>query len=175
MNSASTMSDEQNVLTPIKLDAFVLNDPVCEGGPLEAKIAPITQSNYTFLRLDTSLPPVVDNFYYGQDAMTETPMYATAVQASYSVIDWNSKADADILPPYYIDPLADTVRGTSLAPERYEGLANGQVAVFGAIVGSFSAVHAYSGILPVKQLTLPDWTWQGPIEKISGFSMRALC
>lgn len=48
------MSDDQNVLIPIKLDAFVLNDPVSEGGPLEAKIAPITQSNYTFLRLDTS-------------------------------------------------------------------------------------------------------------------------
>lgn len=39
----------------------------------------------------------MDNFYYGQDAMTETPMYATAVQASYSVIDWNSKANADIV------------------------------------------------------------------------------
>ena len=29
--------------------------------------------------------------------MTKTPMYATAVQASYSVIGWNSKADADIV------------------------------------------------------------------------------
>lgn len=63
--------------------------------------------------------------------------------------------------------MADTVRGTSLAPERYEDLANVQLAVFGAIVDPFSAVHAYSGTLPVKQLTLPYWTWQCPIEKIS--------
>lgn len=39
----------------------------------------------------------MDSFYYGQDAMTKTPMYATAVQASHSVIDWNSKADAEIV------------------------------------------------------------------------------
>jgi hypothetical protein len=44
----------QNVLIPVKLDAFVLNDLVCEGGPGKAKIAPISQPNYTFLRLDKS-------------------------------------------------------------------------------------------------------------------------
>ncbi|KAL2214431.1 hypothetical protein CC79DRAFT_1392288 [Sarocladium strictum] len=49
--SAST---DQNVLIPVKLDAFILNDSVCEGGPLKAKIAPITQPNYTFLRLGKS-------------------------------------------------------------------------------------------------------------------------
>jgi len=42
------------VLLPVKLDAFVLNDAVCQGGPRKAKIAPISQPNYTFLRLDKS-------------------------------------------------------------------------------------------------------------------------
>ncbi|CAG7561962.1 unnamed protein product [Fusarium equiseti] len=32
------MSTEENVLIPIKLDAFILNDPVCEGGDLKDKI-----------------------------------------------------------------------------------------------------------------------------------------
>lgn len=40
------------VLVPVKLDAFVLNPAVCNGGIHEAKIAPITQPNYTFLRVD---------------------------------------------------------------------------------------------------------------------------
>ncbi|KAH7246599.1 hypothetical protein BKA59DRAFT_556265 [Fusarium tricinctum] len=73
------------------------------------------------------------------------------------------------LPPYYIDPLADTTKGISLSSQDYEDLANGQLAVFGAIVDPFSAVHAYSGVLPVKELLLPDWTWQGPIQQISAF------
>jgi hypothetical protein len=45
---------DQNVLIPVKVDAFVFNDQVCAGGQGKAKIAPITQPNYTFLRLDTS-------------------------------------------------------------------------------------------------------------------------
>lgn len=45
-------SPPSNVIVPLKLDAFVFNGPVCSGGPLDAKIAPITQPNYTFLRLE---------------------------------------------------------------------------------------------------------------------------
>lgn len=40
------------VLVPVKLDAFVFNPAVCDGKFDEAKIAPITQPNYTFLRVD---------------------------------------------------------------------------------------------------------------------------
>ncbi|KAI1868587.1 uncharacterized protein JN550_006162 [Neoarthrinium moseri] len=39
-----------NVSIPMKLDAFVFNQDVCDGGEFDAKIAPITQPNYTFLR-----------------------------------------------------------------------------------------------------------------------------
>jgi hypothetical protein len=62
------VNDTQAVLIPLKLDAFVFNGPVCDGkvanskssegeavqdqSPTAAKIAPITQPNYTFLRLD---------------------------------------------------------------------------------------------------------------------------
>ncbi|KAF3909804.1 hypothetical protein ABW21_db0201644 [Orbilia brochopaga] len=42
---------DQNVLIPVKLDAFVFNEPVCNSGNDKAKIAPITQPNYSFLRL----------------------------------------------------------------------------------------------------------------------------
>lgn len=40
------------VLVPVKLDAFGFNPAVCNGKSDEAKIAPITQPNYTFLRVD---------------------------------------------------------------------------------------------------------------------------
>ncbi|KAJ4294659.1 hypothetical protein N0V88_004888 [Collariella sp. IMI 366227] len=55
------MANPVNLAIPIKLDAFVFNKSVCNGNPgdetnpPDAKIAPITQPNYTFLRLDDSL------------------------------------------------------------------------------------------------------------------------
>ncbi|KAI0391891.1 hypothetical protein F5Y17DRAFT_385037 [Xylariaceae sp. FL0594] len=41
----------RNLLLPIKLDAFVLNAAVCDGTGTESKIAPITQPNYSYLRI----------------------------------------------------------------------------------------------------------------------------
>ncbi|KAL7974917.1 hypothetical protein HDV63DRAFT_364666 [Trichoderma sp. SZMC 28014] len=73
------------------------------------------------------------------------------------------------LPPYYIDPVRDFKRDLAYTSQEYEDLTNGQLAVFGTIIDPFSPVHLYSGVLPVKELSLPDWTWQGPIDKISAF------
>ncbi|KAH8797905.1 hypothetical protein F5884DRAFT_687621 [Xylogone sp. PMI_703] len=49
------------VLVPLQLSAFVLNEAVCASA--KSKIAPITQPNYTFLRLSNSLiqPDVLDH------------------------------------------------------------------------------------------------------------------
>lgn len=44
-----------NLLIPLKLDAFVFNEEVCNGSETEAKIAPISQPNYTFLRISQFL------------------------------------------------------------------------------------------------------------------------
>ncbi|KAK3396800.1 hypothetical protein B0T20DRAFT_462088 [Sordaria brevicollis] len=46
------MAPNYNLLLPMKLDAFVFNEKVCDSeGPERAKIAPITQPNYTFLQI----------------------------------------------------------------------------------------------------------------------------
>lgn len=50
-----SIKDFDTVLVPMQLEAFVLNPAVCgtgEEGDDTARIAPITQPNYTFLRLD---------------------------------------------------------------------------------------------------------------------------
>ncbi|THC90265.1 hypothetical protein EYZ11_010273 [Aspergillus tanneri] len=57
------MANPLNIAIPLKLDAFVLNEKLCEKDEKhpevdqakEAKIAPITQPNYTFLQLDEQL------------------------------------------------------------------------------------------------------------------------
>jgi hypothetical protein len=45
----------KNVLIPMKLDCFVFNEAVCNGTSHDAKIAPITQPNYTLLRYERQL------------------------------------------------------------------------------------------------------------------------
>ncbi|WYZ36283.1 hypothetical protein EsH8_XII_000033 [Colletotrichum jinshuiense] len=61
------------VLLPVKLDAFVLNEAVCNGGEFDAKIAPITQPNYTFLRLD--------DFYLQNDVLNHVDLHAASPAA----------------------------------------------------------------------------------------------
>ncbi|TGJ64883.1 hypothetical protein EYR41_008891 [Orbilia oligospora] len=57
------MAEPKNLLIPMKLDAFVFNEAVCNGGPKDAKIAPIIQPNYTSLRLNDYLvePDILDH------------------------------------------------------------------------------------------------------------------
>lgn len=61
------------LLVPVQLDAFVLNPAVCGSGEesdKSARISPITQPNYTFLRLD--------NFLVQADVQNHTDLHATA-------------------------------------------------------------------------------------------------
>jgi hypothetical protein len=62
--------ETQCVLLPMKLDAFIFNKATCSGAADEAKIAPITQPNYTFLRLDSDLieNDVLDHVYLGHSS-----------------------------------------------------------------------------------------------------------
>ncbi|KAF3936838.1 hypothetical protein ABW19_dt0204760 [Dactylella cylindrospora] len=67
---------EPVALLPMKVDAFLLNEAVCSGGEKEAKIAPITQPNYTFLRLDDALisSDILDpvNLHFSSPAASNT-------------------------------------------------------------------------------------------------------
>ncbi|KAK2590982.1 hypothetical protein QQS21_011341 [Conoideocrella luteorostrata] len=70
------------------------------------------------------------------------------------------------LPPYNIDPLTDTKRHQAHFPG-IRAPDQRQASSLWSFADTFSATHAYSGVLPVKELALPDWTWQGPISQIS--------
>ena len=52
--------ETDTLLLPLELNAFALNERCCDNGQ-HYKIAPITQPNYTFLRLHSNLivPDVV--------------------------------------------------------------------------------------------------------------------
>ncbi|KAK6948488.1 hypothetical protein Daesc_010255 [Daldinia eschscholtzii] len=69
----SNAQDFEALLVPMKLDAFVLNKAVCgtgEEGDTSAHISPITQPNYTFLRLE--------NFLIQSDIQSHADLHNTA-------------------------------------------------------------------------------------------------
>ncbi|KAG6362796.1 hypothetical protein INS49_007890 [Diaporthe citri] len=84
-----------------------------------------------------------------------------------SPVEQISQENYPRLPPHYIDPLGPD--GDHISIDDFDDIANEQLNVFGAIVDPFSPVHAYSAILPVKELVLPNWTWQSALDKISAF------
>ncbi|KAK3694276.1 hypothetical protein B0T22DRAFT_487822 [Podospora appendiculata] len=67
---AAEVSVSDLVLVPMKLEAFVLNEAVSDGGEFEAKIAPITQPNYTFLR--------PEEFYIQNDILNQIDIHAAS-------------------------------------------------------------------------------------------------
>ncbi|KAI5811787.1 hypothetical protein DFH27DRAFT_474694 [Peziza echinospora] len=44
-----------------------------------------------------------------------------------------------------------------------------EIKAFGVVMDPFTPVHAYSGILPNKELRLPSWTWQEGIARMTAF------
>ncbi|KAH8702269.1 hypothetical protein BGW36DRAFT_458996 [Talaromyces proteolyticus] len=64
---------------------------------------------------------------------------------------------------FYTDPNKDA---TSIQRERNQQLGRN---VYGAIMDPFTAVHAYSGILPSKAVKLPPWTWQTALSRMTAF------
>ncbi|KAF7559946.1 hypothetical protein G7046_g4214 [Stylonectria norvegica] len=73
-----TMADDL-VLVPVQLQAFILNPEVCNTGKTDdhgARIIPITQPNYTFLRLD--------NFLIQSDVLNHVDLHNAAPAANNS-------------------------------------------------------------------------------------------
>ncbi|KAF3138905.1 hypothetical protein TWF569_008602 [Orbilia oligospora] len=85
-------------------------------------------------------------------------------QKDFTFLKTIGKANYPSLESFYIDP-------SSVDAEGYETAFNRQMSqhAFGALMDPFSPIHAYSGILPVKEITLPNWTWQTAIEKMKAF------
>ncbi|KAG7110628.1 hypothetical protein HYQ44_011018 [Verticillium longisporum] len=53
--------------------------------------------------------------------------------------------------------------------EEYARRHNARLQVFGALTDPFVPLHVYSGILPVRELSLPPWTWQGALARMQAF------
>ncbi|KAH0538453.1 hypothetical protein FGG08_004951 [Glutinoglossum americanum] len=67
-----------------------------------------------------------------------------------------------ILWPFYTPP-------DDKDPANYALIRNSQWSVFGTIMDPFLPLSAYSGILPIKSLSLPSWTWESALNRMTAF------
>lgn len=67
------------------------------------------------------------------------------------------------LQSHWINPEAHTTA------DAYARARNAELQVIGALMDPFAPVHSYSGILPVREVSLPAWTWQGAMAKMKAF------
>ncbi|KAF5856152.1 hypothetical protein ETB97_007809, partial [Aspergillus alliaceus] len=58
----------------------------------------------------------------------------------------------------------------SITPQNLPKLPwNNQLQVFGALVDPFLPITAFSSVLPMNNLRLPEWTWQDAMQKMTAF------
>ncbi|KAL9100236.1 MAG: hypothetical protein Q9163_004363 [Psora crenata] len=91
-------------------------------------------------------------------------------------IDDNKIYPYPSLKPFWLDPsgykpIQETKKAYEKASCKYERERNEQFGtnVFGAIIDPFSPITGFSSILPVRTLTLPPWTWERALKKMTTF------
>jgi hypothetical protein len=55
------------------------------------------------------------------------------------------------------------------AAQEFERKRNKHLQVFGALFDPFAPITGFSSILPVRKLTLPSWTWETALKRITAF------
>ncbi|KAK3689754.1 hypothetical protein B0T22DRAFT_403811 [Podospora appendiculata] len=68
------------------------------------------------------------------------------------------------IPAFYESPETHLHDADGYAQRR-----NAHLTVVGMLVDPFAPVHAYSGVLPVRALPLPPWTWQAALVEMKAF------
>ncbi|KAK6349289.1 hypothetical protein TWF730_010039 [Orbilia blumenaviensis] len=88
----------------------------------------------------------------------------TDPQKEYEFLKHIDESNYPVFESFYIAP-----EGKDAAAYEKEYNSHLSEHTFGALIDPFSAIHAYSGILPVREIVLPNWTWQTAIDKMKAF------
>ena len=81
----------------------------------------------------------------------------------------NAQGAKHITPSSYEKLRATWINPEGLTADEYDEKRNADLQIFGTIIDPFSPVHTYTGIVPVKELSLPPWTWQSAMSQMKAF------
>lgn len=76
--------------------------------------------------------------------------------------------DSDAKGPHYLK-LQPYKPSSSLSPEQIRDIHHSQFEIVGAVIDPFTAMHGYTGILPITQLKLPPWSVELALKKMTAF------
>jgi hypothetical protein len=79
------------------------------------------------------------------------------------------------LSPYYLDPVTLKVAGSDRAFPKYRQAKTAQYVIKTILMDPYTPVHAYSPILPVTSLSLPPWTIQQAMTRMTAFFRLGPC
>ena len=71
------------------------------------------------------------------------------------------------LPPFYIPPLDD--QGTFVSPEKQATQRNLKLTIISALIDPFTSIHTFSGTLPIASVTLPLWSTEAALKRMTTF------
>ncbi|KAL4922827.1 hypothetical protein BDW62DRAFT_196835 [Aspergillus aurantiobrunneus] len=73
------------------------------------------------------------------------------------------------LKPFWANPQQYTTADAEGKAKEYFKARNNALSVFAFIMDPFTAVNAYSSILPIQPLKLPTWTWESALRSMTAF------
>lgn len=79
------------------------------------------------------------------------------------------------LSPLYLDPVALKIAGTDRIYQTYRQAKTAQYLIKTMLVDPYTPVHAYSPILPITSLSLPPWTIQQAMTRMTAFFRLGPC
>lgn len=91
--------------------------------------------------------------FYGLDQLGEGSSLTKIGQSNYPKLS-----------PFHLNPVKDSA--ADLEQQRNRMLAR---STFGAVLDPFRPVHGFTGILPIQPLSVPEWTWQEAMAKMTAF------
>jgi hypothetical protein len=74
-----------------------------------------------------------------------------------------------LLSPNYVDPVNLTATGSSTKYQSYRQARTAQYQIKTILVDPYTPIHAYSPILPITTLSLPPWTIQQAMNRMTAF------
>ena len=104
----------------------------------------------------------LDNLYTYWDS----PSLATSPTKLIQKSNFPPLSAFHVLPDKFASNGTDTV---PISPVDYQATWNQNLSIFSAIIDPFTAIHGYSGILPIQSLTLPEWTLESAMNKMLAF------
>ncbi|KAK0108295.1 hypothetical protein ONS95_003111 [Cadophora gregata] len=102
-------------------------------------------------------------------------VYSYAPDPENSDFEMASPRNFIRLSPHYLDPVTLKIAGTDRVYQSYRQAKTAQYIIKTMLIDPYTPVHTYSPILPITSLSLPPWTIQQAMTRMTAFFRLGPC